>query len=199
VIAETAQLLCRNSLHPWTGPGPCPQCRANPQEGVIRLGSVESRRLFEEINPTLRLCTKCGDVKPLTAEFFHRNKGEKGGFVGQCKICASAYGKAWRAEILRDGKGKNLYRRRLRRDYNLTLEGFDAILAGWAIDHDHGCCPARKRSCGKCVRGLLCVRCNVGLSYFGDNPESLAAAGAYVAGHRRRLAVMPAGASPHPE
>jgi hypothetical protein len=36
-----------------------------------------------------------------------------------------------------------------------------------AIDHDHNCCPGRK-SCGKCIRGVLCDKHNLALGFFSD-------------------------------
>jgi hypothetical protein len=47
------------------------------------------------------------------------------------------------------------------------------------IDHDHRCCTGR-RSCGQCVRGLLCHKCNFGLSGFRDDPALLRAAAVYL-------------------
>lgn len=44
------------------------------------------------------------------------------------------------------------------------------------IDHDHNCCnngPGKKRSCGKCVRGLICHKCNVFIGMYEANPEIL--------------------------
>ena len=42
----------------------------------------------------------------------------------------------------------------------------------FAVDHDHLCCSNRK-SCGKCIRGLLCFECNIGLGKFKDSPQLL--------------------------
>jgi hypothetical protein len=86
----------------------------------------------------------------------------------------------------------------IRIKYSLTREQYDALLdaqgGGCAIcgttqagnrgrmlnvDHDHACCAGHK-SCGQCVRGLLCARCNVGLGAFQDNPDRMVAAAAYL-------------------
>lgn len=36
------------------------------------------------------------------------------------------------------------------------------------VDHDHDCCPGVK-TCGNCIRGLLCRTCNSGIGLLGDN------------------------------
>lgn len=70
--------------------------------------------------------------------------------------------------------------------YGLTQVRFDSLLQkqGYAcgmchkpfggeqlicIDHDHNCCPGRERSCGECIRGLLCLSCNTTLGHIERN------------------------------
>lgn len=69
------------------------------------------------------------------------------------------------------------------RQYGLTAEQYKALweacggkcmmckrFKARAVDHDHSCCSG-KTSCGKCVRGLLCTRCNVFLGHSRDDPQ----------------------------
>lgn len=51
------------------------------------------------------------------------------------------------------------------------------------VDHDHSCCPGRK-SCGKCIRGILCVRCNTIIGFLEKNSELVPLCEAYIREHR---------------
>jgi hypothetical protein len=109
------------------------------------------------------------------------------------------------------GEHTNGYRRTvsLQRNYGITEAGYDAMLAAQGgvcavcgqppkpegvraasrlhVDHDHACCPGVK-SCGKCIRALLCLTCNHGLGNFYDDPALLRRAADYL----ERYAAVPA-------
>ena len=91
---------------------------------------------------------------------------------------------------------------RLRR-YNITQHQLDRLLEAQEfacgmclepfgenraifIDHDHACCQEEKRSCGRCIRGLLCLDCNTTL---GKIERKLHLAQAYLASPPAQLAL----------
>jgi len=90
-------------------------------------------------------------------------------------------------------------KRSLKLKYGITLEDFDKILKkqggvcaicqgkpqkkNYVVDHDHNCCPIKKRgqkTCGKCIRGLLCDRCNTALGRFYEDINILKRAVKYL-------------------
>ena len=75
----------------------------------------------------------------------------------------------------KEGRMMRLYQMTLN-DYEILLEAQGGVcnLCGnppkqnrLAVDHDHACCPGEK-TCGKCVRGLLCTPCNLALGRVED-------------------------------
>jgi hypothetical protein len=45
-----------------------------------------------------RVCTKCGEEKPETDEYFYRNKASRGGLNTICKVCRNEKSRRWYAE-----------------------------------------------------------------------------------------------------
>lgn len=110
---------------------------------------------------------------------------------------------AWRAAHPKDAAGwreRNLLQR-----WGLTPDQWDAMLEsqggrcgnlacrttdpgkrGWHVDHDHGCCPGNKKSCGKCIRGLLCGRCNRAAGLVDDDPNALRGLADFIDRHAAR-------------
>lgn len=134
---------------------------------------------------TSKACTKCKVVKPLTEFYLVENKTRTRAW---CKTCFNKDGASRPSQYLPEANLK--YR------YKMTQAEFDQRLAdqggGCAIchgvnqnetrlsvDHDHSCCPGG-RSCGACVRGIICHRCNRLLGFAGDDPEVLRAAVRYL-------------------
>lgn len=135
----------------------------------------------------MKTCPKCSTEK--AEECFSKGASRYDGLYWQCKACHAAYA------ALHSERDKIKRREFL---YSLTEEKYQALLAAQGglcaiccksldqvrscVDHDHTCCPGGK-SCGDCVRQILCDKCNVGLGSFGDNPSLLASAIEYLIRH----------------
>ena len=91
-------------------------------------------------------------------------------FRGNRNLCRRHYGQAW---------SKGLTPQRLNELLGSNCEICGAKPETPCIDHDHTCCPG-DRSCGECVRGLLCSNCNAGLGQFRDSQEALRGAVEYL-------------------
>jgi NAD-dependent dihydropyrimidine dehydrogenase PreA subunit len=144
----------------------------------------------ESLPVTAKACTKCGEIKP--AEGFYASVKTRSGLTSWCRECTKAKTRS---------RGRDTERTYLLKKYGLTPERYADILQAqggrcaicgipqgetkrsFAVDHDHSCCPA-DGSCGRCVRGLLCVKCNLGLGSFGDNIASLRSATDYLESYR---------------
>ncbi|MBO3751547.1 hypothetical protein J5X84_36205 [Streptosporangiaceae bacterium NEAU-GS5] len=85
-------------------------------------------------------------------------------------------------------------------NFGLTLRQYERLVAAQGgacaicgdepdvlhVDHDHRCCPTKGKSCGKCIRQLLCTWCNRAIGMLKDDPALLRAAAAYLERHRDR-------------
>lgn len=119
---------------------------------------------------TIRFCTSCNAANNGTN--FHKGGVAKDGLHSQCKKC--------RSESAKIVRSKPEYRAKL---YGIDVDYMNEMLSEGCmicgsfqklvIDHDHSCCNRQNYSCGKCVRGVLCDRCNIGLAHFQDNDNRL--------------------------
>lgn len=124
----------------------------------------------------MKKCTGCLEIKPEEA-FGKKSSSKKDGLAAKCRDCYNL--------IRMSGK------------HSLTPEEYLELLEkGCAVcgittgrlclDHDHKCCPGQK-TCGKCIRGVLCDKHNRGLGYFDDDIEAIRKVLAYLESYGTRL------------
>jgi hypothetical protein len=112
-----------------------------------------------------------------------------------CRACNIENGKNWRIGKTDKRDPMYVWARNLRNTYNITPTQWQImydlqvgvcaicenpeISSRLHVDHNHSCCAGSK-SCGKCIRGLVCSSCNNGLGRFKDNPALLRNAANYL-------------------
>lgn len=136
---------------------------------------VRAYHVFKRERPTPELpadytkrCTRCSENLPASA--FNKAAVNSDGLHSWCRKCVAAHQATIKPRMKETA---------LLWTYNLTPKAYDDLLQacggvccicrqgtpgagpmrGLSVDHDHACCPG-SRSCGKCVRGILCGSCN---------------------------------------
>ena len=115
--------------------------------------------------PEPRFCNMCGQP-------FMSQKGSHRFCTAACQM--KAHGIVYRYRITLD-------------EYKTILESQGGVCAiegcdktDLAVDHDHRCCPESGRSCGLCIRGLICSVHNKVLGFIDDDPTKLSGLADYL-------------------
>lgn len=135
-------------------------------------------------------CRACGHTKPV-GEFYPR-QGRNLITGNTCKACVCNRKKARKDhpyEVINrlygiDFNGLGVAQGGLCGVCAMLSKGYDANSA--VVDHNHKCCPGKK-SCGKCVRGLIHRKCNLLIGFAEDNTELLAQAIRYLTSCKESL------------
>lgn len=153
----------------------CRECQ-NRIARIRRNGEDKYQRLHFPDDGVIKKCTYCLKEKDIE-QFQYKGDGSKLRSTW-CRECTKEY-RAKKADHIKT-VSRN---RRLKREFNITPDGYDNILKrqngkcaicgngngdlkreGLFIDHNHDT---------GVVRGLLCGKCNVGIGHFQDNPKLL--------------------------
>jgi len=168
------------------------ECGCGQDAGVYANPTTKGTKRFL-FNHRSRLPRKSG------GRHTHCNRGhflttENTDNQGRCKECKVMVGALYKKEhperrLINARKHmykleEDAYNEMLRRQQNRCLICgllFDEKikLKKTCIDHDHACCPGAK-SCGQCIRGIICYACNTMLGFAKDNSEILQAGSNYL-------------------
>lgn len=106
----------------------------------------------------VKTCPTCNTKKQFSE--YGKNATKVDGLQPFCKTCQKS-----KALVARYGLTESGLNFLLSKQGNNCGMCDEALVDDWCVDHDHSCCAGYK-SCGACVRGILCGPCNRGLGHF---------------------------------
>jgi hypothetical protein len=113
------------------------------------------------------------------AKMANMTKAQREAVLAHRRVTGAKWSREWRAKNFeRSAQSSRKYR------YGLTQDQYDQRVGGQGgdhlhVDHDHTCCSGR-RTCGKCLRSLVCWHCNLIMGLSLDDPARLRAIAAYL-------------------
>ena len=124
-----------------------------------------------------RFCYICKEWK--SPESFGKRSSQPDGLDPGCKKCRNA-----RARKMRHGLDPQDIAGMIEEQGGCAIcQTEEPGRNGWQVDHDHACCavgPSGGKTCGKCLRGILCSGCNTMLGMSKDNPSTLRRGASYL-------------------
>lgn len=167
-----------------------------------------NRAFTNENGEQVKICKVCGEEKLLTE--FSKNGSSLDGRMITCKKCRSEKRKgeyledpSSHCERQRISRKNNPEAHRgydMKKRFGLTPEMFKKMFeeqgsvcaacgstdpgtpsGAWHVDHDHKCCDnISGKTCGKCVRAILCRWCNMALGNAKEDTNRLRKLADYV-------------------
>lgn len=145
-----------------------------------------------------RLCTGCGQIKPLDSQHFTKDKHDPSGFTYRCKMCRAKAHREWSLKNPEKVKEINLKNREKRKQFYKSPEGVKSSrrahlkrLFGISLEEYEKMSEKQNHVCAICgrpemnnknkvlcvdhnhetgeIRQLLCGACNSGLGHFKDD------------------------------
>lgn len=173
-VAQDIEQFIKNKTYTSGRDNSCRECRRADKRSSYRRNSAKEP-------PAEKTCNICKKTYP--GKFFPKSHSAD----GRQTFCRDCKGLQTKFRMYRISRDEFFGRLRAQGNGCAICGSSCELPSQYHVDHDHSCCPHGK-SCGKCIRGLLCPTCNVltlpGYEQMPSHLKRCPVLNKYLGGHR---------------